>query len=289
MDCRTSLFFALGLVGGAVGCVPQNSMQTVPPSPPVAEKAKETPPHAPKHAETCVTLGNFFAAEGSSAPRGSAKQEHLYDQARREYLQALDIDANCLLAYRALGRLYTTLGDHERAVATYQKALQKHPKEAVLWCDLGMCLARHKDWDHALDSLRRAADLEPENRQYQNMLGYCLAWAGHTDEALNVFRTNGGDGLAHYNLARVLLDTHHEAEARQHLQAAVQASPPCEAAQRLLAQLDAGTPVNLAVTPAALDRARRRTRRHSLEDETARRHGRGEWNCPPAPPSCVSC
>jgi len=253
MDCRKSLVLALGLVGGAVGCVPQSSVQTVPPSPPVVEKAKDLPSHPPKHAETCIALGNFFAAEGSSAPQGSAKQEHLYDQARKEYQQALDIDANCVAAYRALARLYTTIGDHERAVAAYQKALQKQPRDAVVWCDLGMCLARHQDWDHAIEALRRAAEFDGEHRQYQNLLGYCLARAGRSEEALNVFRKSVGDGEAHYNLARMLLHMNHEAEARQHLQAATQAKPACEAAQRMLAQLDAGKPVDAPLIPAGFE------------------------------------
>ncbi len=252
MDCRKSLVLALGLVGGAVGCSPQNAMQTVPASPPVVEKAKEPPRHAPKP-ETCVKLGDFFAAEGSSAPQGSAKQEELFDKARQEYQQALEIDANCLSATRALGRLYTTMGDHDRAVATYQKVLQKQPREAVVWCDLGMCLARHKEWDRAVEALRHAAECDAENRQYQNLLGFCLARAGRMDEALNVFRKSGSEGQAQYNVARMLLHMNQEAEARQHLQAAAQASPPCEPASQMLAQLDAGQPIDPALIQAGFD------------------------------------
>src|SRR5437879_5819061 len=115
MDCRKSLVLALGLVGAA-GCVPQGSVPTVPPQPAVVQPAKELPKHPPKNAETCVAAGDFFAAQAAEAAKGSAKQEGLCDQARKAYQQALEIDPNCVRAYQALGQLYTTMGDQERAV-----------------------------------------------------------------------------------------------------------------------------------------------------------------------------
>jgi tetratricopeptide (TPR) repeat protein len=256
MDCRKSLVLALGLVGGAVGCVPQNSVPTVP-TPPVIEKAKDLPVRPPKTAASCVAGGDFFASEAAGAPQGSTKQEDLYDRARKAYQQALDIEPNCLPAFRSLGKLYVTLGDRERALATYQKALQKHPKEATLWFDLGMCHARYKDWDRANEALRRAAEFDPENRQYHNVLGHCLARAGRYDEALAAYRKAAGEAhgeaQAHYNLARMLHHLNKNAEARQQLQLAVRAEPTFEAAQRLLAQLDGREPADPAVMPAGLE------------------------------------
>jgi tetratricopeptide (TPR) repeat protein len=250
MDCRKSLVLALGLVGGAAGCVTTTAGPTAP-APVVLEKAKDPPRHAPKP-ETCVALADHFAAEGSSKPEGSAEQERLYDQARREYQQALDVDPNHVPAYRALGRLYTAMGDHDRAVSTYQKGLQKQPKDAALWCDLGMCHARHKEWDRAIEALRKAADLDPENKQYQNVLGHCLARAGRADAALDVFRKSTGEGRAQYNVARMLHHMNQDAEARQHLQAALRAEPTLEPARQLLAQLNGGAPAG-AVVPAGFD------------------------------------
>jgi tetratricopeptide (TPR) repeat protein len=252
MDCRTTFVLALGLVGAA-GCVPQTSIPTVPAPPPVVEKAKEPPRHPPKSPETCVSLGDFFAAQAAGAPQGSAQQERLYDQARMEYQQALDIDAGCMTAYLALGRLYANTGDHARAVAAYQKGLEKHPKQAPLWFDLGMCHARSKEWDAAIKALRRATELEPENRQYQNVFGHCLARAGRYDEALAAFRNSVGEARAHYNLARMLHHMNQDAEARQHLQAAVRAEPTLEEAHRLLAQLEGRAPADPALMQAGFE------------------------------------
>ena len=83
------------------------------------------------------------------------------------------------------------MGDLDGAVKWYRKGLEKHPREASLWVNLGMCHARRKDWAPAIEALRHAADLDPENRQNQNTLGCCLARAGHTDEALVALRKGG--------------------------------------------------------------------------------------------------
>jgi tetratricopeptide (TPR) repeat protein len=246
MDCRKSLVLALSLAGAA-GCASQNVVQMEHAQPPpgaVVEKAKEPPRHQPKSPETPVTLGNWFAAEGANKPQGSAEQEQLYDKARREFQQALDIDAGCLSAYQALGQLYTSMSDYEGAVKWYRKGLEKLPREGSLWLNLGMCHARHKDWNPAVEALRRATECDPENKQYWNMLGSCLARCGRTEEALAAFGKGGGEAWAHYRLAFMLHHMNQDAEARQHLLMALRSAPTLEPAQRLLAQLEQPEPAD---------------------------------------------
>jgi tetratricopeptide (TPR) repeat protein len=253
MDCRKTLVLALGLFGAA-GCVPQNSVQPPPvAAPPLVEKAKDPPKHPPKHAETCVALGNYFFTGADSVPQGSSQQEYLYEQARREYEQALSVDPNCLAAFHALGKLYVKMGDLEGAIKWYRKGLEKQPKEASLWFDLGMCHSRRKDWEPAVQALRHAAELEPDNKQNWNTLGCCLARSGHSDEALVAFRKGGNEARAHYNLAKMLHHMKQDGEARQHLQAALQAEPDYAAAKRMLAQLDGREPADPAVKQAGFD------------------------------------
>jgi tetratricopeptide (TPR) repeat protein len=253
MDCRKTLVLALGLAGAA-GCVTQNSVQPPPAAPPqVVEKAKDLPKHPPKHAETCIALGNYFATGADSVPQGSAQQERLYEQARREYEQALSVDPNCLGAFHALGQLHVKMGDLDGAVKWYRKGLEKQPKEASLWLSLGMCHARRKDWGPAVEALRQAADLDPETKQNWNMLGCCLARSGHPDEALAALRKGGNEARAQYNLAKMLHHMSQDAEARQHLQAAVQADPRFEPAQRMLAQLEGREPADPSVMQAGFD------------------------------------
>ncbi len=219
----------------------------------MVSKAKELPKHPPKNPETCVALGDVFAKEGAENPSGSTLQETKYEQARKAYEQALEIDAGCVSAYRALGQLYAQMGDHENAVKWYHKGLDKHPKEGSLWLALGMCHARAKEWNPAVEALRRATECEPSNRQYQNMLGSCLVRAGYADDAFAAFCKGGSKAQAHYHMAFMLHHMKQDAEARQHLQAATEAEPNFEPARRLLAQLDGRQPADPAVTPAGFD------------------------------------
>ncbi len=253
MDCRKSLALALGLLGAA-GCVPQNAVQPPPAAPPaVVEKQKDPPKHPPKHAETCVALGNYFATGAESAPQGSAQQERLYEQARKQYEQALEIDANDIAAYQALGKIHLKMGDLDGAVKWYRKGLEKQPKDASLWSDLGMCHARRKEWPPALDALRRATDLDPDNKQRWNLLGSCLVRAGQPDEAFAAFRKGGSEARAHYHMAFMLHHMKQDGAARQHLQAVAQEDPAFTDAQRLLAQLDGKAAGDPAVLPAGFD------------------------------------
>ena len=44
----------------------------------------------------------------------------------------------------------------------YRKGLEKQPKEASLWLNLGMCYRRKKDWGPATEALQHATELDPD-------------------------------------------------------------------------------------------------------------------------------
>src|SRR5262249_42139448 len=145
-----------------------------------------------------------------------------------------------LPAHLALARLYEKLHDSDRALATYREALRVQPKDATIWLEMGMCQARqHDSWEAAVDSLKTAYELDPENRQYAKTLGFCLARAGHYDESLACLKRTVGEAEARCDLARMLHHLHQDAASRQQLQLALQMNPQLEAAQQLQAQLDA--------------------------------------------------
>jgi tetratricopeptide (TPR) repeat protein len=199
--------------------------------------ASEHPKRA-AHAMTYVAAGRLREQEATAPGRSPAEREAAYESARKAYQQALALDTNCLTAYEALAHLYESMGDQDRAVATYQKVLKTHPKEAGLWYDLGMCYSRHKQWDQAVANLSKAVELDPENRPYSHTLGFCLARAGRFDDSLACFQRVDGPAKAHYNLARMLEHLNQTELCKQHLQIAVQADPNLAEAQQLLAQLN---------------------------------------------------
>src|SRR5262249_2250042 len=127
-----------------------------------------------------------------------------------------------------------------RALEVYQKGVADHPKEAELWYELGLCYARNKQWEQALENLHQAVDLDPENRTRVRSLGFCLARTGNIDESFAVFAKLDGEAIAHYQVARMLLHLNQDQLARQHLRLAVQLKPDLTSASQLLASLESG-------------------------------------------------
>ena len=247
MDCRKSLCVALWLVGGLAGCnlthpTPVvNNSQTLLPGQIVegtVKKEADRPKRQPK-AETCVAYGNFAASEASAPDQVPLEAQNQREIARKAYQQALSIDPNCLAAYRGLTALYVAMKDYPHAVATYREALKRFPKDASLYYELGMCYGRQKEWQLALQYLKKATEMDQESRPYNNALGYALGRAGHYDESLAVFERLQTEAEAHYNLARMLRHMNQPEQCREHLQVALKKDPQLKEAHALLAELDA--------------------------------------------------
>src|SRR5437879_4074241 len=150
MDCRRSLV-ALGLAWVCCGCMgtqPQQqrptSMAPEAPPPHLVQRDADGPKRAPK-ASTMVAFAAVKESEASKADLAPNIQRNFRDDARKAYQEALQIDPACVAAYFGLGRVYRDLGDFDRALDTYHKGLEKHPREVGLWVDMGMCHARRKD------------------------------------------------------------------------------------------------------------------------------------------------
>lgn len=224
-----------------LGCYPQATLPLAPNNaPPGAAQSvtaeKDLPKRKPQ-ASTCVAFGDLEYKGALDMTRTPLQKEQALEMARQYYQQALRTDAKCLDAYTGLARTYGQLGDHNAAVTTYQKGLKVFPKQAALWYELGMCQARSKEWGPAVEHLRQASELDPDNRIYSHMLAYTLARAGRYDESFACFKKTLGEAQAHYNIARMLHHLHQDEASKQRLQQALQADPTLEPAKQLLAQL----------------------------------------------------
>src|SRR5438552_1789268 len=146
---RAYLLLVLGLgTSAALGCA------TLPGAPSGAmsqgssatARAEGNGPKRQPRASTYVAFGELHEKTATEPGRSRAEQEELRNKARLAYQQALQIDPKNLPALTSLARLYTSEGDYERALTTYNRAIQDHPKDASLRHELGMCQARRKNW-----------------------------------------------------------------------------------------------------------------------------------------------
>jgi tetratricopeptide (TPR) repeat protein len=227
----------------ASGCASQASLPLASNTPPPvrSESRKENASDRNPQASTCVAFGDFHLKGAEAEGHTAIQKDQILDQARKAYQQAIKLDPKCVPAYRGLARAYEQLGDHDRVVATYQSGAKANPAEPTLWFELGMYHARKKQWQPAVENLKKASELDSENRTYSDMLGYTLARAGRYDESYECFKKTSGEARAHYNVARMLCHVKENELAREHLKLALKANPDLAPARQVLAELDSST------------------------------------------------
>jgi tetratricopeptide (TPR) repeat protein len=243
MDCRYAIL-GVGVLGSVLGCVPPTAIPLVESGqqPVVSERKEPDPATFTPKASTCVAFGAFSErCAADEIKYNQVERDRLYDQARKAYQQALQVEPANLQALTALARLYANRGEHDRAVATYQKAVAAHPKQVELHYELGMCCARKKEWNSAVQSLQKAVALDPENRACNRSLGLCLARAGRIDESFAVLAEVDGEAGAHYTVARMLHHMNQDIPCKEHLLMALQLRPDLAPAKQLLDSLEANS------------------------------------------------
>ncbi len=124
--------------------------------------------------ESNLNLGSIAAAAGEP------------EVAQRAYQAALRLDPRFVPAYANLADLYRAQGQESQAQAHLRAGLAVSPDSADLNHALGLALVRAKRLDAALESLRRARDLAPNNTHYAYVYAVALDGAERTAEALAV-------------------------------------------------------------------------------------------------------
>jgi tetratricopeptide (TPR) repeat protein len=217
------------------------SPETVPPHAKIA-KAEDGPKKTPK-ASTCVAIGDLRLKGVIKGDFQGPDREQALEQARKAYEQALRIDPKNMDAYSGLGLVHQQLNDYAGALNVYHKGLKLNSGCASLWFEMGMCEARHGDWNTAVQNLKKASDLDPDNRGYDKSLAFALARAGRIDDSVASFQKIMDESQARYNVARLLHHFNQDGLSQQQLQMALHANPNNAPAVDLLAQLQGQTTV----------------------------------------------
>ncbi len=101
----------------------------------------------------------------------------------------LEIDPQSSEAYRLLGNAFTMRGEKVLAEANLKQALKYNEKNEGALLDLYDFYMADKNWEPALDALRRAAELNPANRDRLVALGRKARADGDIAHARQVFAT----------------------------------------------------------------------------------------------------
>ena len=262
---RRNLWIVAGVLAATVGCrsTPQTSGQPVgqpaggsslsrmfQPKPPgphlqkpvdaaIINAARKTPlkPESIAHIASELADGavdSAFVEESTSADR-----DRILDEARQKYQAALKADPKNAQALRGLARLYTRVGDRERAVGSYRELMQNYPKDHKAAYEFALALARFEDWNGATAACQHAIGGDPENRRYKRTLGVCMAQAGNFEGGFDAMLSVMPEAEARYTMAKLLADSEKPDAARQQLQLAAKADPNFAPAKEWLAAFDA--------------------------------------------------
>ena len=98
-----------------------------------------------------------------------------YDKAEQAYLEALRIQKKFVPAYVNYASFLHKSNRDDKAYKQLQKGLQEVGDSAALYHSLGLYYTRHKESTKALESLKKAADLEKNSATYQYVYAVALS------------------------------------------------------------------------------------------------------------------
>ena len=146
---------------------------------------------APYAVQTCIATGNVFSLEKdheaalkffqkalqidpfNAYVHTLAAHEFVFnedlDKAFVSYRHALRLNERLYNAWYGMGNIYLHQEKFKMAVYHFQRAVQIHPSNSVLFCHLGMAYKANKEFEVAVEVLQRAASLEhvPSHARFQ--------------------------------------------------------------------------------------------------------------------------
>jgi Tfp pilus assembly protein PilF len=191
-----------------------------------ASRPKELPP------EQTAELAQAAAEE-------LEKQGHEVE-AIAQYENARQHDPHRPVA-RRLAVLYDRVGDDQRALKEYDRAVQAAPRDAELLNDRGYFHYERGEWAEAEQWLRRALEVDPQQARATINLGLVLARQERYEESLATFQRVLPDAQARCNVGMVLAQQGKASAAWNALEAALQLDPHLTQARAVLGKLEMAT------------------------------------------------
>ena len=144
------------------------------------------------------TAQEFIAAQKLNADRPEARsmlgwfyaQRGAIADAETEYKASLRLSRQYMPAAINLADLYRRLGREADGEGVLRDAMAAVPQDAGVHHALGLTLVRLKKVDEALEELRRATELAPEQARYGYVYAVALHSAGRGSEAMTVLKEN---------------------------------------------------------------------------------------------------
>jgi Flp pilus assembly protein TadD len=163
-------------------------------------------------------------------------------EAEAEYRTALRLDRTFVPAMVNLADLDRARGMDQQGAELLRKALSIDPSNADVKHSLGLFLVRQHDYPGALDLLRQASELAPDNARYAYVYAVALNSTGAQGEALALLerthRQHPADRDVLMALVSVARDKGEFAAALQHARELVALDPADKQLRALVSELE---------------------------------------------------
>lgn len=109
------------------------------------------------------------------------------------------------------------LGNYDSAVGYFENAVNKNPKRADAWVQVGYCKVKQGKSQEAIHAYQQALQLKPEDADIHNKLGDAYYYAGRLREAIESYTTakqlQPSNAETFYNLAIAYFESGNQAMA----------------------------------------------------------------------------
>lgn len=163
-----------------------------------------------------------------------ALKEMEFEKSIRLHMDFIEKNPENGLPYYHMGYIYSRLGDHEREIDYYRKAVERGYLKSGILFNLGMAYGEVGKFDECIRTFKQAIDLEPGKQD--NHFGLALAYRkmSRNKEAENEFKKvieiNPENTEAMYLLGELYLDTGEKKKAENQLESILKVDPESEAA-----------------------------------------------------------
>lgn len=172
-------------------------------------------------------------------------REDMGDQveAMNRYRELLKANDQCVAARLGIARIEQATGRTEAAQQILEATARQHPKRSDVWISMGQLHASTNNYPAAIESLKKAVDLDSRDQGARYELGLAYARSGQVDLAQPHLAYAVGKSAASYNIGFVLNELGRKQEAVQWFERAIADSPDertLQSTQKMLASLRAG-------------------------------------------------
>lgn len=149
---------------------------------------KEGHPKAKEYARKALSMDSSLAEAHASLAHSLHNFDLDWPGAEQEYQTAIKLNPNYAPAHHWYAWLLSDVGQHSKAIAEMNKALDLDPFSLVMNADLAHMMYGARNYDRAIRQLQKVLDLDPNFTLTYQYLAFCYDAKNKRQEALDALK-----------------------------------------------------------------------------------------------------